>query len=68
MLIINGINSQMNLQVYKSVAENNGHVLRIPIVETHVRSLNLAVSNGIGLFEAIRQIDTPVQMLANKLL
>ena len=32
--------------------------LRIPIVEEHVRSLNLAVSAGIGLYDAIRQIDS----------
>ena len=50
-------NGLVTCQVYSSVAEDGGQVLRIPIVETHVRSLNLAVSNGIGLYEAIRQID-----------
>lgn len=46
-------------QVYDLVAQCGGQTLRIPIVETHVRSLNLAVSQGIGLYEAIRQIDAP---------
>lgn len=32
-------------------------VVKIPMVETHVRSLNLAVSVGVGTFEAIRQLD-----------
>jgi tRNA (cytidine/uridine-2'-O-)-methyltransferase len=39
---------------------SGGRVLRIPIMETHVRSLNLAVASGIGLYEAIRQIDGPI--------
>lgn len=32
-------------------------VVKIPMVETYVRSLNLAVSVGVGTFEAIRQLD-----------
>lgn len=32
-------------------------MLKIPMQETHVRSLNLAVSAGVGLYEAIRQLD-----------
>lgn len=36
-----------------------GGVRRIPIDEAHVRSLNLAVSAGIGVYEALRQIDGP---------
>ena len=46
-------------QVYRSVEEEEGHVLTIPIDETHVRSLNLAVSAGVGLYEALRQLDDP---------
>ena len=34
-----------------------GGVRRIPIDETHVRSLNLSVSAGIGVYEALRQLD-----------
>ena len=39
--------------------ESSGEVLRIPITETHVRSLNLAVSAGVALYEAMRQLDGP---------
>ena len=35
----------------------SGGLRRIPIDEQHVRSLNLAVSAGIGMYEALRQID-----------
>ena len=39
------------------------HVVRIPMNQAHVRSLNLSVSAAIGLFEARRQLglltDTP---------
>jgi tRNA (cytidine/uridine-2'-O-)-methyltransferase len=34
-------------------------IRRMPIDEEHVRSLNLAVSAGIGVYEALRQIDGP---------
>jgi len=34
-----------------------GGVRRIPIDESHVRSLNLSVSCGIGTYEALRQLD-----------
>ena len=37
----------------------SGGIRRIPIDEEHVRSLNLAVSAGIGVYEALRQIDGP---------
>jgi len=36
-----------------------GGIRRIPIDETHVRSLNLSVSAGIGIYEALRQLDGP---------
>ena len=32
------------------------HLIRIPMNQTHVRSLNLSVSAAIGLFEARRQL------------
>ena len=38
------------------VEQTGGHQLKIPINETHVRSLNLAVSAGVGVYEAIRQL------------
>lgn len=34
-----------------------GGVARIPIDESYVRSLNLAVATGIGIYEAIRQVE-----------
>jgi tRNA (cytidine/uridine-2'-O-)-methyltransferase len=39
------------------VCAKSGGVRRIPIDEQHVRSLNLAVSVGVGAYEALRQID-----------
>ena len=49
----------LHAQAYASIRESSGEVLRIPITETHVRSLNLAVSAGIALYEGIRQLDGP---------
>lgn len=40
-----------------SEAMGGGGVVRMPISEEHVRSLNLAVSVGVGVYEALRQID-----------
>lgn len=37
---------------------SGGAVVRIPISRDHVRSINLAVAAGVGLFEAIRQLDS----------
>ena len=37
----------------------SGGIRRIPINEAHVRSLNLGVAAGVGVFEALRQIDGP---------
>eukprot|EP00238_Polyblepharides_amylifera_P013140 CAMPEP_0196575442 /NCGR_PEP_ID=MMETSP1081-20130531/4921_1 /TAXON_ID=36882 /ORGANISM="Pyramimonas amylifera, Strain CCMP720" /LENGTH=72 /DNA_ID=CAMNT_0041893747 /DNA_START=375 /DNA_END=590 /DNA_ORIENTATION=+ len=34
--------------------KNGGGLRRIPIIETHVRSLNLSVAAGIGAYEALR--------------
>lgn len=34
-----------------------GGTARIPINETYVRSLNLSVAVGVGLYEAVRQLD-----------
>jgi tRNA(Leu) C34 or U34 (ribose-2'-O)-methylase TrmL len=41
----------------RASAETGGGLRRIPINETHVRSLNLSVAAGIGLYEAQRQTD-----------
>lgn len=37
--------------------ENSTHALRIPMMTKNVRSLNLATSVGIAVYEALRQID-----------
>ncbi|KAK9834211.1 hypothetical protein WJX84_004261, partial [Apatococcus fuscideae] len=43
------------------ICEASDHAMaRIPILETYVRSLNLAVSAGIGVYEALRQLDGPI--------
>ncbi len=34
-------------------------IVRIPMAVDHVRSLNLATSVGVGVFEALRQLDGP---------
>ena len=40
-----------------SDCERRGATVRIPMSERHVRSLNLAVSVGVGLYEALRQLE-----------
>lgn len=47
----------IGLQAHTAAVNTNGAVVKIPMLETHVRSLNLAVSVGVGLYEAIRQLD-----------
>lgn len=44
-------------EAHTAAVNTNGAVVKIPMLETHVRSLNLAVSVGVGLYEAIRQLD-----------
>ena len=50
--------STTSLQAH-TASETHGAVVKIPIDDTHVRSLNLTSSVGIGLYEAIRQLDPP---------
>ena len=38
------------------LSENSEYALRIPMLTRHVRSLNLATSVGIAVYEALRQI------------
>lgn len=45
------------LQAHAAAGKTGGAMVKIPMLETHVRSLNLAVSVGVGLYEAIRQLD-----------
>jgi tRNA (cytidine/uridine-2'-O-)-methyltransferase len=47
-------------EVAHDVACKHGHIVKIPMKNSqHVRSLNLATSVGIGVFEALRQLDGP---------
>ncbi|KAG0623517.1 hypothetical protein M758_3G180000 [Ceratodon purpureus] len=41
-----------------SSGEYAGGTVRLPMNETYVRSLNLSVSAGIGVYEALRQLDS----------
>ena len=47
------------MQVHHIVPTTGGSILKIPMKQTYVRSLNLSVSVGIGVYEAIRQLDGP---------
>lgn len=49
-----------DFQAHKAAIDSGGGVVKIPMVERHVRSLNLATSVGIGLYEAVRQLDGAV--------
>lgn len=55
-LLVHSVDSMPNgLMVQAHAAAT--HVVKIPMSEQHVRSLNLAVSVGVGVFEAIRQLE-----------
>lgn len=56
-LVFGSETSGLPPEAYKDIQATCGSVVRLPIVEAHVRSLNLAVAAGVGLFEAIRQLD-----------
>jgi tRNA (cytidine/uridine-2'-O-)-methyltransferase len=54
------------LQDCSSEELGGGTLLRIPMVDTYVRCLNLSVSVGVALYEAARQLNyqqlqTPVE-------
>lgn len=46
--------------------KEEGALVRIPMSERHVRSLNLAVSVGIGLFESLRQLEAHNTLVQNE--
>jgi len=46
-------------QAPEDIERRGGLLVKIPMDETFVRSLNLSTSVGIGLYEAIRQLDRP---------
>jgi len=48
-------------EAHEASRESGGDVVKIPMANyRHVRSLNLATSVGIGVFEAVRQLDGAV--------
>jgi tRNA (cytidine/uridine-2'-O-)-methyltransferase len=48
-------------EAHEAVVAAGGEVVKIPMSNfEHVRSLNLATSVGVGVFEALRQLDGPV--------
>lgn len=51
------------MQAHTAAGDTGGAMVKIPIVEDHVRSLNLAVSVGVGLYEAIRQLDAGIEFV-----
>jgi hypothetical protein len=42
---------------HRDILSSAGVLVKIPIVDTYVRSINQSVSVGVGVFEAIRQLD-----------
>ncbi|XP_078432981.1 tRNA (cytidine(34)-2'-O)-methyltransferase [Wolffia australiana] len=58
-LVFGSETSGLPVEALKDCSEgiSGGGTIRIPMVETHVRCLNLSVSVGIALYEASRQLD-----------
>lgn len=50
----------LHLQAHDYIMTSGGERVKIPMEEDHVRCLNLSVSVGIGLYEALRQLDYPL--------
>ncbi|GIL57107.1 hypothetical protein Vafri_12385 [Volvox africanus] len=57
-LVFGAETSGLPPQAHGDVAASGGCLVKIPIRDIHVRSINLSVAVGVGLFEAIRQLDT----------
>ena len=49
-------------QRHDDIVNSGGCLVKIPIQDTYVRSLNQSVSVGVGLFEALRQLDVGNQL------
>lgn len=48
-------------EAHQAAIDSGGDIVKIPMSNyRHVRSLNLATSVGIGVFEALRQLDGAV--------
>eukprot|EP00873_Tetraselmis_striata_P043233 jgi/Tetstr1/463497/TSEL_000746.t1 len=46
-------------EAHAAAKKSGGGIVKIPMRQTHVRSINLSVSVGVGVYEAIRQLDAP---------
>ncbi|GMH41827.1 hypothetical protein BSKO_09737 [Bryopsis sp. KO-2023] len=53
-------------EAHDYMVESGGARVKIPMEETHVRCLNLAASVGIGVYEALRQLDYPRGLQSSK--
>ncbi|WIA34338.1 hypothetical protein OEZ86_012677 [Tetradesmus obliquus] len=45
------------MQAHRDILISGGVLVKIPIVDTYVRSINQSVCVGVGVFEALRQLD-----------
>eukprot|EP00879_Flechtneria_rotunda_P007811 GHRR01008186.1.p1 GENE.GHRR01008186.1~~GHRR01008186.1.p1 ORF type:complete len:254 (+),score=83.31 GHRR01008186.1:1402-2163(+) len=57
MLLFGAETTGLPLQAHRDIIDSGGVLVKIPIVDNFVRSLNQSVSVGVGVFEAIRQLD-----------
>ncbi|GLC45414.1 hypothetical protein PLESTB_000621200 [Pleodorina starrii] len=56
-LVFGAETSGLPPEAHADVVASGGALVKIPIRDTHVRSINLSVAVGVGLFEAVRQLD-----------
>eukprot|EP00201_Polytomella_parva_P019767 CAMPEP_0175041294 /NCGR_PEP_ID=MMETSP0052_2-20121109/1825_1 /TAXON_ID=51329 ORGANISM="Polytomella parva, Strain SAG 63-3" /NCGR_SAMPLE_ID=MMETSP0052_2 /ASSEMBLY_ACC=CAM_ASM_000194 /LENGTH=159 /DNA_ID=CAMNT_0016303773 /DNA_START=437 /DNA_END=916 /DNA_ORIENTATION=+ len=56
-LLFGSETSGLSDEVTDFVRQTQGKVVKLPIRDGFVRSVNLAVAAGVGIFEAIRQLD-----------
>ncbi|GLI64271.1 hypothetical protein VaNZ11_007487 [Volvox africanus] len=56
-LVFGAETSGLPPQAHDDVVASGGCLVKIPIRDIYVRSINLSVAVGVGLFEAIRQLD-----------
>jgi hypothetical protein len=56
-LVFGAETSGLPPEAHTDVVAAGGCLVKIAIRDTHVRSINLSVAVGVGLFEAVRQLD-----------
>jgi tRNA (cytidine/uridine-2'-O-)-methyltransferase len=47
----------LSREVLEDVYACGGRMVKIPIVVRHVRSLNVSVAAGVGIYEALMQVE-----------